>query len=86
MCFNKYKLESICIEAISPINIALVKYWGKIDEHFIIPANSSLSITIDSKDMCSHTKIILNPSSIENSNFFNSNIKLILNGKESKVT
>lgn len=36
------------VKAISPINIALVKYWGKVDEHLIIPANSSLSITIDS--------------------------------------
>ena len=60
--FENNVKDRISIEAISPINIALVKYWGKIDEHFIIPANSSLSITIDSKDMCSHTKIILIPA------------------------
>lgn len=43
----------------SPINIALVKYWGKLDKHYIIPTNSSLSITIDSGDMCSLTTVRL---------------------------
>ncbi|MFN1208368.1 diphosphomevalonate decarboxylase, partial [Enterococcus lactis] len=28
-------------------NIALVKYWGKENEELIIPANSSLSLTLD---------------------------------------
>ncbi len=31
----------------SPINIALVKYWGKADEQLIIPTNNSLSLTIN---------------------------------------
>ena len=35
------------VKAMSPINIALIKYWGKINEEYIIPANSSLSITLD---------------------------------------
>ena len=45
------------IKAISPINIALVKYWGKVDSSYIIPANSALSITIDTDAMCSTTTI-----------------------------
>lgn len=28
-------------------NIALIKYWGKRDEKYILPMNSSLSLTID---------------------------------------
>ncbi|MGX7244187.1 diphosphomevalonate decarboxylase [Enterococcus quebecensis] len=28
-------------------NIALIKYWGKKDEHLILPMNSSLSLTLD---------------------------------------
>lgn len=28
-------------------NIALIKYWGKADDTLIIPANSSLSLTLD---------------------------------------
>lgn len=48
-----------CIKAVSPINIALVKYWGKIDDEKIIPANSSLSVTLDSNDLASTTEIYL---------------------------
>ncbi|TMS99104.1 diphosphomevalonate decarboxylase [Apilactobacillus kunkeei] len=35
------------ITARAHTNIALVKYWGKENEHLIIPANSSLSLTLD---------------------------------------
>ena len=49
----------IKITAESPINIALVKYWGKLDKQLIIPTNSSLSITIDPNSMCSRTTVRL---------------------------
>lgn len=35
------------ITARAHTNIALVKYWGKENEELIIPANSSLSLTLD---------------------------------------
>lgn len=35
------------ITATAHTNIALVKYWGKLDEQLIIPQNDSLSITLD---------------------------------------
>ncbi|MFC6254477.1 diphosphomevalonate decarboxylase [Secundilactobacillus hailunensis] len=35
------------ITAKAHTNIALVKYWGKLDEQLIIPQNDSLSITLD---------------------------------------
>ena len=28
-------------------NIALIKYWGKANEEYILPMNSSLSLTLD---------------------------------------
>ncbi len=33
--------------AVAHPNIAVVKYWGKRDEDLILPANSSLSMTVD---------------------------------------
>lgn len=33
--------------AIAHTNIALIKYWGKRDNVLILPANSSLSMTLD---------------------------------------
>ena len=74
--------DCIKITAESPINIALVKYWGKLDKHLIIPTNSSLSITIDPASMCSRTTIRLVRPEIKDSG----SISLRLNGKTSEVT
>lgn len=73
----------LSLNASSPINIALIKYWGKVDEKLIIPANSSLSITIDQNDLCSKTLVELIPSEGEGKT---QDIELILNGKPEKIS
>jgi len=45
------------IKAKSPVNIAFVKYWGKLDEELIIPLNNSLSMTLNTDDLCSKTTV-----------------------------
>lgn len=39
----------------APVNIAVIKYWGKRDSKLILPTNSSLSVTLDQSDLRSTT-------------------------------
>eukprot|EP01080_Neovahlkampfia_damariscottae_P006443 gene6443-10450_t len=43
----------------SPVNIAVIKYWGKRDEKLILPLNDSLSLTLHQKDLRSKTTVLL---------------------------
>ncbi|GEQ32887.1 diphosphomevalonate decarboxylase [Marinilactibacillus psychrotolerans] len=53
-------------------NIALIKYWGKEDEEFIIPKNNSLSLTLDA--FYTDTRVTFDSSLKED--------QLILDGEE----
>ena len=50
------------VTCVAPINIAVVKYWGKLDEEFNIPLNSSLSLTLDVENLCTQTTLTLDAS------------------------
>ena len=39
----------------APVNIAVVKYWGKRDTVLNLPTNSSLSVTLSQNDLRAHT-------------------------------
>ncbi|KAL9097288.1 MAG: hypothetical protein Q9165_000715 [Trypethelium subeluteriae] len=39
----------------APVNIAVVKYWGKRDANLNLPTNSSLSVTLAQSDLRTHT-------------------------------
>ncbi|XP_044732781.1 diphosphomevalonate decarboxylase isoform X2 [Chrysoperla carnea] len=62
------------VTCIAPINIAVIKYWGKKCEEKIIPVNDSLSATLALEQMCAKTTIMASPNFKEN--------KIWLNGKE----
>ncbi|KAF5273322.1 hypothetical protein FQR65_LT04744 [Abscondita terminalis] len=62
------------ITCIAPVNIAVIKYWGKRDENLILPLNDSLSATFSTDQMCAKTTIMASPDFKEN--------KIWLNGKE----
>lgn len=65
--------DSVIVTATAPVNIAVIKYWGKRDEELILPVNSSLSGTIDQGAMCSTTTITASKSFAEDT--------MTLNGK-----
>ncbi|CAG8440420.1 3169_t:CDS:1 [Dentiscutata heterogama] len=47
--------------ATSPVNIAVIKYWGKRDTSLILPTNSSLSVTLSQDYLHSKTTIRASP-------------------------
>jgi len=48
--------------ASAPVNIAVIKYWGKRDTKLILPTNSSLSVTLDQNHLRSTTTSRADPS------------------------
>jgi hypothetical protein len=52
MASSSLLLEATCT---APVNIAVVKYWGKRNVPLILPTNSSLSVTLNQDDLRSLT-------------------------------
>ncbi|KAL0482761.1 diphosphomevalonate decarboxylase [Acrasis kona] len=61
----------------APVNIAVIKYWGKKDEKLHIPLNSSLSASLDQKDLKTTTSVVAGTDFTED--------ELWLNGKKENV-
>ncbi|KAI8921315.1 diphosphomevalonate decarboxylase [Powellomyces hirtus] len=62
----------------APVNIAVVKYWGKRDTSLLLPTNSSLSLTLSQDDLRSTTTVRIDA-------LFDKD-RLWLNGKEEDAT
>ncbi|XP_023701355.1 diphosphomevalonate decarboxylase isoform X2 [Paramormyrops kingsleyae] len=61
----------------APVNIAVIKYWGKRDEDLILPINSSLSVTLHQDQLKSTTTVACSPRFKED--------RIWLNGKEENI-
>ncbi|KAK8780929.1 hypothetical protein V5799_017731 [Amblyomma americanum] len=61
----------------APVNIAVVKYWGKTNEDLIIPANDSLSLTLSTEHLCATTTVAVGKKFRED--------RIWLNGKEESM-
>jgi diphosphomevalonate decarboxylase len=48
-----------CVSAFAPVNIALVKYWGKRDEILNLPITSSLSVSLNNYGATTSVKLIV---------------------------
>ncbi|XP_050526715.1 diphosphomevalonate decarboxylase [Daktulosphaira vitifoliae] len=49
------------VTCIAPVNIAVIKYWGKKNEELVLPLNDSLSLTLDCEQMHAKTSVIAGP-------------------------
>ncbi|KAK7114798.1 diphosphomevalonate decarboxylase-like [Littorina saxatilis] len=71
-------MDGKCCTCRAPVNIAVIKYWGKRDEKLILPVNSSLSATLGMDEL--HAK-----TSVAASSQFKDD-RIWLNGKEESVS
>ncbi|RKU44663.1 diphosphomevalonate decarboxylase [Coniochaeta pulveracea] len=68
----------------APVNIAVVKYWGKRDSKLNLPTNSSLSVTLSQSDLRTLTTASCSASYATSPE--TSSDSLLLNGKPEDVT
>ncbi|ORY42803.1 putative diphosphomevalonate decarboxylase [Rhizoclosmatium globosum] len=77
---KKARTDTAEATASAPVNIAVIKYWGKRSEALMLPTNSSLSLTLDQDQLQSKTSVrVIADSESEDA-------RLWLNGKEEKIT
>ncbi|CAK6954917.1 diphosphomevalonate decarboxylase [Scomber scombrus] len=62
----------------APVNIAVIKYWGKRNEELILPINSSLSVTLHQDQLKTTTSVATSRSFQED--------RIWLNGKEEDIS
>ncbi|XP_071557158.1 diphosphomevalonate decarboxylase [Temnothorax nylanderi] len=65
------------VTCIAPVNIAVIKYWGKRDEFLILPTNDSISATLDTDQLHAKTTVMISPDFKED--------RIWLNGKEEDI-
>merc|ERR1712029_155342 len=74
---NLENMELKRITCTAPVNIAVIKYWGKRNEDLILPINDSISVTLSSEQM--HAK-----TTVAKSTSFEAD-RIWLNGKEESI-
>ncbi|KAJ3096666.1 diphosphomevalonate decarboxylase [Phlyctochytrium planicorne] len=62
----------------APVNIAVIKYWGKRDSKLLLPTNSSLSVTLSQDHLQSKTTVRVSSLLAKD--------RIWLNGKEEDIT
>ncbi|KAL9617174.1 MAG: hypothetical protein Q9160_008028 [Pyrenula sp. 1 TL-2023] len=64
----------------APVNIAVIKYWGKRDARLNLPTNSSLSVTLSQASLRTHTTASCSPAYLSVTGD-----TLLLNGKPEPI-
>ncbi|XP_032179680.1 diphosphomevalonate decarboxylase [Mustela erminea] len=67
----------VAVTCTAPVNIAVIKYWGKRDEDLVLPINSSLSVTLHQDQLKTTTTAAISKDFTED--------RIWLNGREEDV-
>ncbi|XP_074645538.1 diphosphomevalonate decarboxylase-like isoform X2 [Tubulanus polymorphus] len=67
------------ITCTAPVNIAVIKYWGKRNEELILPLNSSISATLHQDQLRTKTTVAISPSFTEDRIWLNDKVQSIDN-------
>ncbi|XP_047566091.1 diphosphomevalonate decarboxylase isoform X1 [Lutra lutra] len=67
----------VAVTCTAPVNIAVIKYWGKRDEDLVLPINSSLSVTLHQDQLRTTTTAVISKDFTED--------RIWLNGLEEDV-
>lgn len=65
------------VTCVAPVNIAVIKYWGKRDESLILPINDSISASLSTQQLCAKTTVTMSPLFKED--------RIWLNGREEDI-
>ncbi|XP_053679424.1 diphosphomevalonate decarboxylase [Anopheles nili] len=57
---------STSVTCVAPVNIAIIKYWGKRDDDLILPINDSISVTLSTDHLRTRTTITAGPELSKN--------------------
>nr|CAG4645723.1 EOG090X0AX4 [Lynceus sp. MCZ IZ 141354] len=67
------------ISCVAPVNIAVIKYWGKRNEELLLPLNDSISVTLDTTLMRTETTVVSSPTFEEDAIVLNGLIQPLKN-------
>lgn len=71
-------MDPIVATCTAPVNIAVIKYWGKRDESLILPVNSSLSASLHQDQLKTTTTVVASKSYSEDSMWLNGQYVFII--------
>lgn len=81
MSQNYYKI----VTAKAPVNIALIKYWGKSNEKLKTPINDSISGTLDIDEMCATTSVAISSNYDSDEFWLNGEKQNLSNGSSARL-
>ncbi|RWS21131.1 GHMP kinase-like protein [Leptotrombidium deliense] len=62
-------IRSATVQA--PPNIAVIKYWGKVDEELVLALNDSVSVTLSVDELCATTTVAVSSKFTEDRMWLN---------------